>query len=118
MSAEVQTPEQQREKTLQDIMSGDLFASSKGDLVETLRFMEKHGTPLTERQVAGVALLRVLQGKHKEKIYEPVIQTMISMAKDITPPAVFIEVIEKMTLGGFVTGKVRLSKVFGGDGSK
>lgn len=104
------------QKTLQDIMSGDLFASSKGDLVETLRFMEKHGTPLSQRQVAGIALLRTLQARRGEKTYEPVIKALIDYAKDVTDPRLFVDVIEKMTLGGFVTGKVRLSKVFGGDG--
>jgi hypothetical protein len=39
---------------------------------------------------------------------------MTEYAKEVTPPNLFVEVIEKMTLGGFVTGKVRLSKVFGG----
>ncbi len=102
-------------KTLQDIMSNELFASSRGDLVETLRFMENHGTPLSEMQVQGVALLRYLQAKRGEKTYEPIIQTMTKMAKDITPPGVFVEVIEKMTLGGFVTGKINLRKAFGGD---
>lgn len=102
-------------RSLQDIMSGELFSSSKGDLVETLRFMEKHGTPLSERQVAAVGLLRSLQGRRKSKDYEPIIQVMAGMAKDITQPAVFTEVIEKMTLGGYVTGKIPLRKVFGGD---
>lgn len=102
-------------KTLQDIMSNELFASSRGDLVETLRFMENHGTPLSEMQVQGVALLRYLQTKNKNKTYEPIIETMTKMAKDITPPGVFVEVIEKMTLGGFVTGKINLRKAFGGD---
>lgn len=102
-------------RSLQDIMSGELFSSSKGDLVETLRFMEKHGTPISERQVAAVGLLRSLQGRRKSKDYEPIIQVMTGMAKDITPPGVFTEVIEKMTLGGYVTGKIPLRKVFGGD---
>ncbi len=106
---------QQGGKSLQDIMSGELFASSKGDLVETLRFMEKHGTPLSERQIAGIALLRTLQSRRRSRDYEPIIHVMTGMAKDITPPAVFTDVIEKMTLGGFVTGKVNLRKVFGGD---
>lgn len=101
-------------KTLQDIMAGELFASSRSDLVETLKFMEKHGTPLSERQVAAVALLRTLQAKRREKTYEPIIQTMLEMAQDVTDPKLFVEVIEKMTLGGFVTGKVRLSKIFSG----
>lgn len=101
-------------KTLQDIMAGELFASSRSDLVETLKFMEKHGTPLSERQVAAVALLRTLQAQRRDKAYEPIIQTMIEMAQDVTDPKLFVEVIEKMTLGGFVTGKVRLSKVFSG----
>lgn len=105
-------------KTLQDIMAGELFASSRSDLVETLRFMEKHGTPLSEKQVAAVALLRTLQRDRGTKEYEPIIEVMTDMAKHVTPPGLFVEVIEKMTLGGFVTGKVRLSKLFGGGGDK
>ena len=61
--------EQQKTKTLQDILAGELFASSRSDLVETLKFMEKHGTPLSERQVAAVALLRSLQTKRGDKTY-------------------------------------------------
>ncbi len=108
--------EQKKTKTIQDIMAGELFASSRSDMVETLKFMEKHGTPLSERQVAAVALLRTLQRQRGEKTYEPIIKAMTDMAKDVTPPNLFVDVIEKMTLGGFVTGKVRLSKVFGGGG--
>lgn len=104
----------EQKKTLQDIMAGELFASSRSDMVETLRFLEKHGTPLTQRQVAGVALLRTLQNKRGDRAYEPIIKVMQEMAKDITPPGLFVDVVEKMTLGGFVTGKVRLNKVFGG----
>lgn len=102
-------------KSLQEIMSADLFASSKGDLVEALKFIEGHGTPLSESQVQAVALLRSLQLKRGNKFYEPIIAAATGMAKNVTPPGIFIDVIEKMTLGGFVTGKVRLSKVFGGD---
>lgn len=102
-------------RSLQDIMSGELFSSSKGDLVEALKFIEKHGTPLSERQVAAVGLLRSLQNKRKSKDYDPIIQVMTGMAKDITAPGVFTDVIEKMTLGGFVQGKIRLNKMFGGD---
>ena len=102
-------------KSLQDIMSGDLFSSSKGDLVETLRFMEKHGTPLSEKQVACVAFLRTIQKKRGTKDYEPIIQVMSGMAKEITPPNVFVELVEKMTLGGYVTGKIPLRKAFGQD---
>lgn len=106
--------EENKSKTLQDIMSGELFASSRSDMVETLKFMEKHGTPLSEKQVAAVALLRTLQSKRGDKTYEPIIKTMSEMAKDVTSPNLFVDVIEKMTLGGFVTGKVRMSKLFGG----
>jgi hypothetical protein len=106
--------EENKSKTLQDIMSGELFASSRSDMVETLKFMEKHGTPLSEKQVAAVALLRTLQSQRGDKTYEPIIKTMSEMAKDITEPNLFVDVIEKMTLGGFVTGKVRMSKLFGG----
>lgn len=105
---------QPQQKSIQDIMSGELFASSRSDMVETLKFMEKHGTPLTERQVAAVGLLRSLQSQRGQKTYEPIIKVMEEMAKDITPPNLFVDVIEKMTLGGFVTGKVRMSKLFGG----
>ena len=106
------------QKSLQDIMSGDLFASGKGDLVETLRFMEKHGTPLGQRQVAGIALLRTLQAKSKGKVYDPVIKALTEHAKDVTDPRLFVDVIEKMTLGGFVTGRVRMSKLFEGGGGR
>ncbi len=106
--------QEQKTKTIQDIMAGELFASSRSDMVETLKFMEKHGTPISERQVAAVALLRTLQSRRGEKTYEPIIKVMTDMAKDVTAPGLFVEVIEKMTLGGFVTGKVRLSKVFSG----
>jgi hypothetical protein len=99
-------------------MSGDLFASSRGDLAEALRFIEKHGTPLTGRQVAAVALLRTLQARRKEKYYEPIINTLLTLKDDVTPPELFIQTIEKMTLGGLVTGKVRASKLFGGGGDK
>lgn len=106
--------ENEKTRTLQDIMAGELFATSRSDLVETLRFMEKHGTPLSERQVAAIAMLRMLQSQRREKTYEPIIEVMTEYAKEVTPPNLFVEVIEKMTLGGFVTGKVRLSKVFSG----
>ncbi len=108
------TPEQRR--SLQDIMAGELFASSRSDTVETLRFLEKHGTPLTQRQVAAVALLRTIQGK--EKTYEPIIKVMQDFAKDMTPPGLFVDLVEKMTLGGFVSGKIRLNKMFGGEGNR
>jgi len=110
-----QGSQEQGGRSLQDIMSGELFSSSKGDLVETLRFIEKHGTPLSERQVAAVALLNSLQDRRNSKTYNPIIKVMTGMAKDITPPGVFTDVIEKMTLGGFVQGKIRLNKMFGGD---
>lgn len=110
--------QQQKTKTIQDIMAGELFASSRSDMVETLKFMEKHGTPLSERQVAAVALLQSLQKERGEKTYDPIIKVMTDMAKEVTAPGLFVDVIEKMTLGGFVTGKVRLSKVFGSGGDK
>lgn len=108
----------EEKKTLQDIMSQDLFSSTKGDLVEALKFIEKHGTPLSEKQVAAVALLRALQHKRNNNDYEPIIKVMTDMAKEITNPDLFVQVIEKMTLGGFVTGKVRLSKVFSSGADK
>jgi hypothetical protein len=111
-------PQQPQQKSIQDIMSGELFASSRSDMVETLKFMEKHGTPLSERQVAAVGLLRVLQKKRNNKVYEPIIQAMSDMSKEITPPGLFVDVIEKMTLGGFVTGKVRMSKLVGNGGDR
>lgn len=110
--------EQQKTKTIQDIMAGELFAGSRSDMVETLKFMEKHGTPLSERQVAGVALLQHLQKERGDKTYDPIIKVLTEKAKDVTQPGLFVDVIEKMTLGGFVTGKVRLSKVFGSGGDR
>lgn len=108
--------QEQRKRSLQDIMAGELFASSRSDIVETLRFLEKHGTPLTQRQVAAVALLRSIQGPGRE--YEPIIKVMQDMAKDMTSPNLFVDLVEKMTLGGFVSGKLRLNKMFGGEGGK
>ncbi len=97
-------------------MAGELFASSRSDIVETLRFLEKHGTPLTQRQVAAVALLKSIQGN--EKTYEPIISVMTDMAQKITQPNLFIDLVEKMTLGGFVSGKLRLNKMFGGESGR
>ena len=105
----------QRRRSLQDIMAGELFASSRSDIVETLRFLEKHGTPLTQRQVAAVALLRSIQEKRE---YEPIINVMQEMAKEMTPPGLFVDLVEKMTLGGFVSGKLRLNKMFDGGGGR
>lgn len=51
------------DKTLQDVMSGDLFASSKGEMVETLKFMEGHAVPLTQYQVAAMAYCEYLDKK-------------------------------------------------------
>ncbi len=42
-------------KSLQDVMSGDLFATSAGEIVSTFNFMEKHGTPLNPYQLQGIA---------------------------------------------------------------
>lgn len=109
---------QQPARSLQDIMSGDLFASSRGDLAEALKFLEKHGTPLTGRQVAAVAYLRTIQAKHKDKYFEPIIQALLTLKDDVTPPDLFLQLVEKMTLGGLVTGKIRASKMFGGGGDK
>lgn len=104
----------EQKRSLQDIMAGELFASSRSDIVETLRFLEKHGTPLTQRQVAAIALLRSIQGS--QRTYEPIIKVMQENAKDITPPSLFIDLVEKMTLGGFVSGKLRLNKLGDGGG--
>ena len=96
-------------------MSGDLFASSRGDLAEALKFMERHGTPLAGRQVAAIALLRTLQTQRDDKVYEPIIKSLLTHKDDVTSPQLFIDVIDKMTLGSLVTGRVRASKMFGGD---
>lgn len=90
-------------RSLQDIMSGDIFASnSRPELVETLKFMEGHGTPLSEAQVKGMALLKTLQEKRKHKAFDSVIKTITERAKDLTPSKTFIDVINAYFTGNLV----------------
>ena len=106
-----------KQEALQDIMAGELFAGgSKGDMVETLKFMEKHGTPISPDQVAGISLLKMLEHNRSHKEFDPIIDAVMNMRLNVTPSSVFMDVIEAVTLGGMVTGKVRASKFFGGEG--
>ena len=90
-------------KSLQDIMSGDIFASnSRPELVETLKFMEGHGTPLSEYQVQGMAFLKVLQAKRGHKAFEPVMEMITKRAKDLTPSKTFMDVINSYFTGNLV----------------
>lgn len=101
-------------KSLQDIMSGELFASSKGELVETLKFMEGHGTPLTDDQLRGIALLKLIQNRRGHKVFEPVLSTVTKMAKELTPPSVFIEVINSYFTGQLVDKRMLNNALKGG----
>lgn len=101
-------------KSLQEIMSGELFASSKGELVETLRFMEGHGTPLSDMQLQNIALLRMIENKRGHKAFEPIIATVTKMARDITPPSVFLDVINSYFTGQLVDKRMLNNAIKGG----
>lgn len=101
-------------KSLQDVMSGDLFASSKGELVETLRFMEGHGTPLSPYQLQGIALLRYIQAQRGHKGFESIISTITKMNKDLTQPSVFIDVINSYFTGQFIDKRMMNNALKGG----
>lgn len=106
------------EKSLQDIMSGDLFASSRGETVETLKFMENHAVPFTPLQLGGIAFLEYLNRRRKDGMYSPIVKTLRAHAKDLSGPGVFLETIEKLTLADRIKGNVRLNKIFGEGGGK
>ena len=101
-------------KSLQDIMSGELFANSAGELVSVLNFMEKHGTPLTPHQLQGIAYLCYMQGQRKNKAFEPIIQTITGMAKNLTFPSTFIEVINAYFTGQFIDKRMMNNALKGG----
>lgn len=102
-------------KSLQDVMSGDLFGSGPtGELVGTLKFMEKHGTPLSDMQVQNIALLKYIQAKRKHKEFDSIINTLISMAKDITSPSVFLDVINSYFTGQLVDKRMLNNAIKGG----
>ncbi len=102
------------ERSLQDVMSGDLFASSSGEMAHVLKFMENHARPLTSRQVAGIAYLNYLDSRTGANEYAAFGKTLLKHAKDISDPKVYLEVIDKMTLGDRIKGNVRMARVFGG----
>lgn len=103
-------------KSLQDIMSGELFGSSQqiGELVGTLRFMEGHGTPLTEMQVQNIALLEYLGVKRGHKDFKPIIDILTKKAKDLTPPKVFLDVINSYFTGQLVDKRMLNNAIKGG----
>lgn len=104
------------ERTLQDVMSGDLFASgSASEMSQVLKFFYEHGTPLTPRQVAGMAYLNYLDTRGGKKEYEAIGKALTKHSKDLTSPNLYLEVVDKMTLGDKIKGNVRLSKMFGSD---
>ena len=104
------------EKSLQDIMSGDLFASSRGETVETLKFMEGHAVPYSPLQLAGLSYLEYLNRRRSDGLYSPIIKTLRAHSKDLAGPGVFIETIEKLTLADRIKGSVRLNRIFGEGG--
>jgi len=103
------------EKTLQDIMSGDLFASSKGETVETLKFMEKHAVPLTQKQIAAIAYCEYLDKKNKSNIMQIFSNAIKQHTKDMAQPKIFIKVIEALTLADRIKGNVRMNNIFRND---
>lgn len=105
----------EEQASLQDVMSGDLFAGSKPEMVEVLNFMEKHSVPLTDRQVAGIAFLKYLDQRRNQKLFTPIGNTVLYHAKDIASPRVFIDVIESMTLADRIKGNVRMNNLFKND---
>lgn len=107
-----------QEKTLQDIMAGDLFASSKGEMVETLKFMEGHAVPLTRYQVAGMAYCEYLDKRNKSNIMQIFSRAIKQHAKDMAKPNVFIDVIEALTLADRIKGNVRLNNIFRANNDK
>lgn len=102
------------DRSLQDVMSGDLFANSAGEMSQVLNFFHQHGTPLTSRQVAGIAYLNYLDSRGAKKEYASIGQALTKHSKDLTSPNLYLDVVDKMTLGDKIKGNVRLSKVFGG----
>lgn len=102
------------ERTLQDVMAGDLFAGSSGEMSQVLKFFHEHGTPLTSRQVAGIAYLNYLDSRGGKKEYKAIGEALIKHSKDLTSPKLYLEVVDKMTLGDKIKGNVRLARVFGG----
>lgn len=105
----------EQEKTLQDIMSGDLFASSKGEMVETLQFIEKHAVPLSQYQVAAMAYLKYLDQKNHTSKMQVFLNIITQHAKDMAKPKIFLQVIEALTLADRIKGNVRLNNIFKND---
>jgi len=101
-------------KSVQDVMAGELFQSQSGELVSVLNFMEKHGTPLSPYQLQGIAYLKYLQNKRKCKTYDPVISTITTMAKHLTFPHTFIEVINAFFTGQFIDKRMMNNALKGG----
>lgn len=90
-------------RSLQDVMSGDLFSSNnRNELVETLKFMEGHGTPLNANQIRAITYLQAMQAKRGHKAFEPIIKTMTSHAKDLTPSKTFLDVINAYFTGNLI----------------
>lgn len=106
------------EKSLQDIMSGDLFANSAGEMTQVLNFFHSHGTPLTNKQVAGIAFLNYLDSRSNEKAFKSITQALTMHSKDLTDPKLYLDVVDKMTLGDRIKGNVRMAKVFGNSDGK
>lgn len=102
-------------ETLQDIMSGDLFASSKGETVETLKFMEKHAVPLTQYQIAAMAYCEYLDKKNDSNIMGIFSKAIKQHTKDMAQPKIFIKVIEALTLADRIKGNVRMNNIFRND---
>lgn len=96
-------------------MSGDIFASGKGETVETLKFMEKHAVPLTNYQIAAMAYCEYLDKKNDSNIMGIFSKAIKQHTKDMAQPKIFIKVIEALTLADRIKGNVRMNNIFRND---
>lgn len=102
------------EKSLQDVMSSDLFTSgSRSEIVDVLRFMESHTIGLTGYQVAAISYLEHLDKKNGNSTYKSFINSVLDKSKRMASPGSFIDVISSLTLADRIKGNVRLNNVLG-----
>lgn len=103
---------------LQSIMSKKLFDESDSEMGEALKAIEEHGTAISERQLAAVAYLEILGNKRRTNVYRPIINALTSGRSMLTGPEAFQDVINSVTKGDILTGKVRANNYFKNDGNK
>lgn len=108
----------EKKTTLADVMEGDLFTSSKGDLVEGMAFLERHAVPLNPVQVAGLTLLQYLDQRNAQEgrtsSYGAIGGNILELSRFMCGPNVYLEFVDKHTLGDRVKGNVRLAALMNG----